>query len=222
MKKDVVAIIKSCKPFDSASVDNLTSALSLECCFEKTYQKKEMICSPFDNEKKIVVILSGSASVHSADTGKSVLLRTLHKSDVFGVSNLFDYDESFVSHVTANQTCRALIIGADAISYLLQNDHNFMYSYISFLSGRIRFLNQKITFYTSGSAERRIALYLSSFNSETIVPPLSMNLIAELLDISRASLYRGFDKLIEDGFIKRDGETIIILDHQKMIKYFNL
>jgi len=94
--------------------------------------------------------------------------------------------------------------------------------YISFLSGRIRFLNRKIAFYTSGSAERRVALYLSSFNSDEIEPDIPMNSLCELLDIGRASLYRAFDKLTDDGFIKRDGDKINIVNRQAMLDYYKI
>ena len=97
-----------------------------------------------------------------------------------------------------------------------------MYSYISFLSERIKFLNRKILYYTAGSAERRLALYLTSFPSDTVTPDLPMNALADLLDIGRASLYRAFDRLSEDGFITRDQNTVIIIDREKMKNFYNI
>ena len=221
MDKRIHSLIKNCILFESASSDALEQALSMDCNYERFYNKGDDICSPSNVDRQLVVILSGSATVHSSDPEKRVLLRTLSRGDVFGVANLFERDESFVTQINAKTRCHAFIIGVDAVSYLLENDSNFMYSYLSFLTDRIRFLNKKIMFYTCGSAERRIALYLCSFKSEVVDLSISMNLLAELLDIGRASLYRGFEKLESDGFIQRQSDKII-LDYQKMIKYFNL
>ena len=79
-------------------------------------------------------------------------------------------------------------------------------------------LNRKIRYLTAGSAERRLALYLSSFESETVELDASISSLSELLDIGRASLYRAFDTLIADGYIQKDGRTIHILDPDAMIQ----
>ena len=104
---------------------------------------------------------------------------------------------------------------------LLESDRAVLYNYIEFLSDRIRFLNKKIRFFTSGSAERRLALYLDSFNEEKIELEAGMSAIADMLDIGRASLYRAFDKLTEDGFILRDKDTVTLINRTEMINYYN-
>ena len=206
---------------EKADEDVLRRALSFDSCFEKTYEKGDTILSPDDIERRIIIILGGKAAVYSPDIEKNVLLRTLGVGDIFGVANLFGPSSSFVTHIIAKSKCRVFMISSRAISYLLENDKCFMYSYLSFLSSRICFLNRKIKVYTSGSAERRIALYLLSFGADTITPTIPMNSLAELLDIGRASLYRGMEKLSSDGFIARDGDKIKILDRQRMMKHFN-
>ena len=80
----------------------------------------------------------------------------------------------------------------------------------------------KIMFYTSGSAERRLALYLDSFKTDTVTPDMPMNALSELLDIGRASLYRAIDSLVSDGFIKRDGDSILIIDRDKMLDFYKI
>ena len=37
-----------------------------------------------------------------------------------------------------------------------------------------------------------------------------------MLNVGRASLYRAFDKLIADGYIKKDGKTITLLDRNAL------
>ena len=148
-------------------------------------------------------------------------LSTIHRFRR-GIATLFGEYEENISAIIAGRGCKVLFISYAAVSRLLESDREFMYEYISFLSGRIRFLNRKITYYTSGSAERRVALYLSSFPSSEIEPDIPMNSLCELLDIGRASLYRAFDKLTDDGFIRRDGDKITLVDRQAMLDFYKI
>jgi len=49
-----------------------------------------------------------------------------------------------------------------------------------------------------------------------------MNSLCELLDIGRASLYRAFDKLTDDGFIIREGDKITIVNRQAMLDCYKI
>ena len=108
----------------------------------------------------------------------------------------------------------------EELEELLETDKKFLYNYLGFLSGRICYLNQKIRYLTAGSAERKLALYLSSFGEETVELDASLSSLSELLDIGRASLYRAFDTLIADGYIQKDGRTIHLLDVDAMIQNY--
>ena len=102
---------------------------------------------------------------------------------------------------------------------LLEQDKSFLYHYLGFLSGRICYLNRKIRYLTAGSAERRLALYLSSFQKDTVELDASLSSLSELLDIGRASLYRAFDSLQSDGIITRDGDRITVLSRDALDNY---
>ena len=182
----------------------------------KSYKSGDAVCSPENTERIIGIVLGGKVSVYSADENKSVLLRSLSASDAFGVSNLFSTDR-FVSRVVAKTASRVLFYRADDIRKLMDENRDFVEDYVAFLSERIRFLNRKILFYTSGSAERRLALYLSSFEGEK---GLSMSGLAELLDVGRASLYRALRRLEKDGFITKNGNEITVKNREKMLEKY--
>lgn len=114
------------------------------------------------------------------------------------------------------------MIEPEAVRRLLEESRPFREHYISFLTGRIRFLNQKIGYLTAGSAEFKLSHYLLSLGEyQTVVLPISMSALAEMLDLGRASLYRAFDTLTEDGFISKQGKTIILNDREGMAKYYH-
>ncbi|MBE6600521.1 MAG: Crp/Fnr family transcriptional regulator [Ruminococcaceae bacterium] len=199
----------------------LTSVLESENCKIKSFSSGETICEAHSVLRSIGIILSGSAVAMSQDRERNVLLRRFAQGDIFGVSGVFGEDEKFVTRISAKGPCSVAFISANGLRELIENDKNVLYNYIGFLSDRIRFLNKKIKFFTSGSAERRLALYLDSFGEDEFTIEESMSALAEMLDIGRASLYRAFDSLTADGFIIRDKDKIHVLNREKMINYYN-
>ena len=131
--------------FENASIDSLAKSLKSGTFAECVFASGEHIESNDKLHRYVGVILSGSARVHSADGERSVLLRRLQSGDVFGIATLFEKNViPNVSVITADKTCRVLFVDESCVSFLLENDKDFMYSYINFLSDRIRFLNMKI------------------------------------------------------------------------------
>jgi DNA-binding IclR family transcriptional regulator len=76
------------------------------------------------------------------------------------------------------------------------------------------YLNKKITVFTAGSAERKLACFmLDHISGNTFTPPTSMKRLSDMLGIGRASLYRAIDSLTECGAITektKDGMTVNI------------
>lgn len=213
-------IIADSKIFLGCEREKLRQTLAIGCKTER-FASSQAICEPHTLLKSIGIILNGSAIVLSSDSDRHVLLRRLMPGDIFGVSSVFSKDCSFVSKIAAKSNCSVAFIPDTVMSELLENDSTIMYNYINFLSDRIRFLNKKIRFFTSGSAERRLALYLDSFKTSNVKLEESMSALADMLDIGRASLYRAFDRLVADGFIKREKDFISLTDPQKMVNHYN-
>ena len=174
-----------------------------------------------DGEPSLGVLLHGWAEITSADTGKSVLLRKLTAPGVFGAASLFCPEAPNFSRTEAKTACTVLQIPLDAVRALLSLDESFRDAYLTFLSGRVRFLNQKIRAFTAGSADRRLALWLISEESDVITLPTSISSLADMLDIGRASLYRALDKLEEEGLITRKGRTITLLSPSEIYQKYN-
>ena len=210
------------KIFHSPIFADVDTALALQV-FEKhncqavDFEDGDIILSQDEPSHMAGIFLSGEAIVTTADESKNALLRFFKAGDFFGIGNLFT-NEDYVSFIRAKKKSRVFFFTEDAIRELLESDRTFLYNYLVFLTGRISYLNRKIRYLTAGSAERRLALYLSSCESETVELDASMSSRSELFDIGRASLYRAFDTLIADGYIQKDGRTIHILDPDAMIQ----
>ena len=201
-----------------AGVDHAAARKRFEAsgCQTVTFADGEVILSPHSSEKAAGILLSGRAVVTTPDPSKTTLLRYLGVGEPFGIANLF-CNAPYISMIRAQGDCRVFLMPERAIKQLLEEDHAFLYQYLGFLSGRIRYLNRKIGYLTAGSAERRLALYLASLGEKTVRLAESISALSELLDVGRASLYRAFDKLTDDGFIAKDGRTIHLLDTDGML-----
>lgn len=206
--------------FENATAGAVKLALSADDCSVRVFNSGENIYAAGDGKIALGIILRGKAEVFSADPCKDVLLRTISVGDMVGVSKLFDKNASFNTRVYAKGSVRMLFVSEEALGQLIENDKNVMYNYIKFMADRIRFLNEKIMYYTAGSTERRLALYLAAFGKKTIRLSMSMTDLAGTLDVGRASLYRAFDKLSEDGYIIRSEKIIVLVNKEDMIKHY--
>ena len=203
--------------FCGVHIANATEIFEKHGCHAVDFEDGDTILSQKESSRTAGIFLAGEAVATTADDSKNTLLRFFETGDFFGIANLFT-DETYVSSIRAKKRCRVFFFTEEALRELLESDKTFLYNYLKFLSSRICYLNRKIRYLTAGSAERRLALYLSSFRQDTIELDASLSSLSELLDIGRASLYRAFDTLIADGYIEKNGRTIRLLAPDAMIR----
>ena len=197
--------------FSQTSPTLIEEALALYGDGVRSFCDGEVLNAPENDPPKLGIILAGKASVSTPNDSHAVLLRFLKEGDLFGLANLFS-EEGFVSVIRAEGNCRCLFFSESAVEMLLNESPTFRQSYVRFLTGRIRFLNTKIGYLTAGSAERRLALYLSALGSGEARLPDSLTSLSDLLNLGRASLYRAFDRLCEDGYLQKNGRNLFIPD----------
>lgn len=203
--------------FAGVDLTHATALFEKHGCCSVDFEDGDIILSQSEISHKAGIFLSGEAVATTADDSKNTLLRFFEAGDFFGIANLFT-NEDYVSSIRAKKKCRVFFFTEEAIRELLETEKTFLYNYLGFLSSRICYLNRKIRYLTAGSAERRLALYLASFEKDTVELDASLSSLSELLDIGRASLYRAFDTLTFDGYIEKNGRTIRLLAPDAMIQ----
>lgn len=224
MEKIVEKLV--CHPiFKNCSRELLLNALNESGgAAEIKYAKGEIICSPDKNDRRLYVILKGGAQVTKEKNGRRVIMSALSKGDVFGAASLYCERDYFMTTVTADEKCKALSLSREFTDYIFKHDISVAEDYISFLSDRIYFLNERIDAFTGGTAEQRLAAFIcssvkNSENENTVTLGQSITQLTETLDVGRASLYRAFDELTDVGAIRRDGKNITILNFDKLSEY---
>ena len=215
-------ILKDLIIIRAADEAQISLCITEDSVAERSFSAGDEIISPDVKDIPVGFLLEGSATVSSADGGTRVLIRTVGAGAVFGVATLYSADQPFPTKIVAKTHCKVLFIERSAMRSLIERDGGANKAFLTFLGNRIVYLNKKINAFTAGSAERRLSLFLADNETDGVYSAdISMTALADMLDIGRASLYRAFDKLTEDGLIEKKDKVIILKDKKSMLeKYF--
>ncbi len=166
------------------------------------------------------ILLSGRGVIYSGDKNRSTILKFISPGNMIGVAGIFAASPPNTRTVACGDgKSEMFFIRKESFEKLLESEPAFRRNLVSFLADRISFLNSKIDCVTAGSSERKLALYIKSspLNSDgTVELGMSMTSLAHALDLSRASLYRAFDSLENEGAVKRDGKTVSVISQEKL------
>lgn len=187
----------------------LDGVLSDPRCLRLRAERGTVIYDPHRFRRCLGLILRGRVQVSKED----LILSVLGRGEFFGAAALFNDREDYVTTLTARADCDLLLFPQELVEELLERCPAAARSYIGYLSGRIRFLNEKIEGLIAGSAERKLAQYLlGRARGETVELDGPATGLARQLHVSRASLYRAFDALEAAGAAEKRGRTVYILD----------
>lgn len=204
--------------FSTASTSNVNKYLTENNMEIHLFSHGEIIYSPMLKNVSVGIILDGKAHVHPFGADEKTLLKTMHKGDIFGIANLYAEDYRFPSVIISEKHTKVLFIDGDAFKRFIENDPAALKYYLRFLSQKIVYLNKKISTFTAGSAECKLALYIAeNSDGKTFHSSLPMSDLAKTLGLGRASLYRALDKLIASNLINRDGMDIHITDKEGLL-----
>ena len=170
----------------------------------------------------IGIILSGNATINSDSKVSSTPLRTLSEGNIFGAASLFN-NGRYTTTVIAATKCKVAYIPLEVVTTLCKKNSVIAMNYIKFLSDRISFLNKKVSIFTKGSTEAKLAYYIAELcdaKNATAELDISYSKLAETLGIGRASLYRSLDKMCENRIIDRTSKSITVLDLEKLKSLF--
>lgn len=175
-------------------------------CTLVVYEKNDVIYEKQKYFKSLGVILSGKIRAEKAD---HFYLSTLETGDCFGAAAMFHSGDEYINRLVAMGTCQVFFIPQEVLQWIMRRDYRIAENYITYLSQRILFLNQKLDVLSAGSAEKKLARFLSVYGDVSC----SMTELSNQLNLGRASLYRAIEALERDGLIFQNPKQIKILDH---------
>ena len=188
----------------------------------ESYGKDAVVFSPTEFKRSLGIILEGALRVTKENAeGREIVMSTLYRGNMFGAATMFNGEHEFQTKITAVEDSRIIFFPQRIILRLMEREPKIAENYIKYLSERIVFLNKKIYFLTSGTAEQRLSSFL--LNNLSTVDfsrlPMQMTDIASSLNISRASLYRALDCIMESGAVVKDGKLFRIADEGKLCEF---
>lgn len=173
-------------------------------------EKGAVVYGPKRFRRCLGVVLRGRVQVRR----ESLLMSTLSAGDVFGAAALFTGGGDYPTTLTALTRCEALLIPEESVRRLLRESGPFAEDYAVYLSGRIRFLSQRLETVSNPSAEGKLARYLLDSGGDSLTLPAAA--LCQRLGVGRATLYRAFEALESAGAIAREGKTIRILRREAL------
>ena len=181
-----VNFLKNTRIFKDADEKILTSVLNT---YGKSvsYSKNEIVFSKETYSPVLCLIIKGEARVSKGET----VISHLKDGEIFGAAFLYNQYYEFENTVTALTALKVVIIEKSGVDELIKSDSSISFNYISYLSERIGFLNDKIEGYTKPSAEEKLMLHLqknADINNGKCEISVSMTELSHVLQISRASL----------------------------------
>lgn len=148
-------------------------------------------------------------------------MSTLSEGAIFGAAALFTDQPEYAADIRAVNNAQIVFFAQRLVQRMMRYDAQIAVNYVRYLSERIRFLNKKLYFLSSGTAEQRLASFLLDNlpAREAAELPMPLSKLSLALNVSRASLYRAFDALSEEGAIVKSGKSICINDAERLKKY---
>lgn len=158
------------------------------------------------------ILLEGRLQVSK----EALLVSALQTGDVFGAAALFNDLDEYPTTLTALADCRLLMISQETVRMLLHSCGSFAEDYVTYLSGRIRFLSTRLDTVTADRGESKLARYLLTADGGAGELTLSATQLCQRIGVGRATLYRAFESLEAEGAIARTGKTICVLNVEKL------
>ncbi|MBP3322487.1 MAG: Crp/Fnr family transcriptional regulator [Clostridia bacterium] len=207
---DQERILCSCRLFEGCGEHTVKCVLADEKNAILSYKKGDAVDY---GGGALGILLKGRITVSTLCSGRKPTLNSHEEGAVFGFSSLFEREPlPFCTDMKADTSSNVLWICEEQLIGMMTKDPVLARNVIAIQAEKIRFLNDRILSLTLPDAEERLYRFLCALqNEEGRIEKLpNMARLAPRLNMSRASLYRVLDKLIEDGKIEKSGNTLII------------
>ncbi|MEE0945585.1 MAG: Crp/Fnr family transcriptional regulator [Acutalibacteraceae bacterium] len=200
---DVKEILGNCYLFKSAENAFDEIRLSKPVCF----QRGEIIYDRHRFSNSLGIVLSGKAKALSL--GSEGLLSYFTVGSVFGAAALFGQNSEYISRIEAVKDCTVQFIEQETLTDIFARFPIVAVNYISFLSSRIRFLNEKLSVLMQDDAQSRLYSFLYKLGDEGYCG--KMTELSKTLCIGRTTLYRTMENLEQNNLIVREDERIKVI-----------
>ncbi len=212
LQKRYLVSLKSSDLFSDFSPEEVGELLELSEYSVETHSSGELLMQKDSSEHILGIMLRGTAAVKRIQGTGQMHMSRLSEGDLFGAASLFCEESDYVVDIRCTTDCRTVLISEKQLVKWMQDDPRILKNYLRYLTGRIRFLNQRLDALTETSVCSRIMTYLENIARDGDCCIKNCQELAEALCLSRATLYRALDTLCKEGKIIRKGKQIILME----------
>ena len=215
-------ILKQIPLFSELSDKDLERLIHLAS--KQKYHKDNIILIEEEVGSTMFIILWGRVKISRiSDDGREVILSILSDGDFFGEMSLLD-GHTRSANVTAIEEAELLVIRREEFLQMLRDFPQIAINLLKELAQRIRKSDEHIKSLSLQDATGRVATTLLRIAEDSGVfrkgqveiaeLPLQQDL-ANMAGTSRETISRVIKSLTEDGYLKKHGGKIIILDYER-------
>ncbi len=184
-----------------------------------SYPKGKVVGDTDGSASLAVFVEEGELDVFSvALDGTRILVSTLGKAEVFGISNLFE-EQDLRTILQCRTSCVLLSLPKEALRTAILKSPLAMVEYAKICNRKIQFLITRIEQLSLTSARLKVAEHLLSHTSlgQPELSLVSKESLTLPLGISRASLFRELSSLEKLGAVDSDG-AIVRVTNRKILE----
>lgn len=177
----------------------------------RTYQTGEYIAKQGSLCKSLYILTEGTINATMMNSeGKELTVEQLSAPEVLAPAFIFGEENRFPVNLTALTDCKVCIINKTSFLQFMHEYPSVMENFIAQISNRCVFLSRKLNEFALQNLRYRIINYLKiqgkiSNQQET----------ASRLGVARPSLARILSELLKENIIKKEGNTILLVEYKK-------
>ena len=169
------------------------------------FNKGDTVYDKKDFKRSIGIVLSGKLKALPLQAVGT--LTYFREGAIFGAAALFSCDENYISRIEAVTGSEVLFISEQSLLEIFKKYPEVAVNFMSFLTDRIRFLNERLALMMHGGAEVKLYDFLYQNGGYEG----KMTGLASLLCMGRTSLYRALSNLEHKKLIIREDNKINVI-----------
>jgi len=184
------------------------------------YQKNTVIHFEGEPCTKLEIILDGDIVVERLDENGGLLtIAEFVNNDILGGTLLFSQNNEYPMTVTSRQPSVILEIEQTRLFGLFLQNPAFLRKYLEYVADNTANLGNKLRLYVRRTIRESLLSFIEHEkkrqNSSRIMLNMTKKALADKIGVQRTSLSRELAKMVKDGLITFDEESITLLVKQE-------
>ncbi|MCC6094673.1 MAG: Crp/Fnr family transcriptional regulator [Eubacterium sp.] len=227
LRSDCINIMKKSYLFQGLTEDQLQQLLDSSYLRTQQFRKGEQIFDESDKPTDIMLLIRGNLVIaQNTLSGKRMILsRITDPGDTFGEVYVFKHLPSYDMYAETLEPTAILFVNASLLSdqcdkKYMQSADRMVRNQLMMFASKAYTMNRRLRILGSPSIREKIARLLierqGSGNRVRVMPREEM---ADYLNVTRPSLSREISAMVKEGIIRNEGQTLVILDQEKLEEY---